>query len=352
MRSTVYPGHPPDLATKAVMMEPQSQLTFAWWNLHNFAHYDPGRSVLARRPKQLGHYEAKRDLILAAFHELTANGIPDLIAVCEITREAARDLVARLPSGFDVATSPTSTYEDDFQVAIFYRSGLGLTPELPLIPTETEDVSRSTRPMLPVHLTLPGHVIRFVACHWTGLDEDSSSLARSRLADFLRRDTYEFLNPGAPKREAARHVVVFGDLNDEPMSELLRDSLNGRRDRKYCRIKHGTDKQVRRVRLYNLAWRYLGEQIPHRVGRPMIGGAAGTYYHKDKGWRTHDHVLVSSGLLGARAPLIDEENTQIVNNPIMQDSRGLPRPFAPGSTNGISDHLPIVGRLIIPGTSS
>jgi hypothetical protein len=40
-------------------------LTFAWWNLHNFADYVKGRKADARWPKRAEHYEAKRDRVLA-----------------------------------------------------------------------------------------------------------------------------------------------------------------------------------------------------------------------------------------------------------------------------------------------
>lgn len=347
MTGDVGPG-PPRLL---VGVRPLRRLTFAWWNLHNFAHYDALQKALARRPRQPADYESKRDRILAACNGFHGGILPDLLAVCEITREAAQDLLARLPSDFDVAIAPASPHADDFQVAVFFRTGAGLTPELPLIPSETGDVTRETRPMVPVHLSLPGHLVRFVACHWTGLDEDASRTARARLADFLRRDTYEFLYPEAPKPGVARHVLILGDLNEEPMSDLFRSHLEGRRDRRSCREPHWRDAGVRRVRLYNLAWRYLGEQIPHGVRRPMMSGPAGTWYHEGKGWRTLDHVLASGGLFGEDPPYLDEENTRILSMPILQDDRDLPRPFEPGSSHGVSDHLPVIGQLILPETS-
>jgi endonuclease/exonuclease/phosphatase family metal-dependent hydrolase len=273
------------------------------------------------------------------------------LAVCEITREAAEDLLRSLPSGFKLAIAPAYPKESEFQVAVFFRTSVGLTAELPLIPSETEDVTRETRPMVPVHLTITGHVIRFVACHWTGFDEVSSRAARRRLADFLRRDTYEFLYPEVPTPKVARHVVVLGDLNEEPMSDLFESNLVGRRDRRTCRKSHWSDEEVRRVRLYNLAWRYLGEQVPHGVGRPLAGGAAGTWYDDGKGWRTLDHVLVSGELLGEHPPCLDEANTRIISMAILQDEHGLPRPFEPGSPYGVSDHLPVVGQIILPGTT-
>ena len=170
---------------KSTSMKSGQQFTFLWWNLHDLAHHDPTRTVLDRRPKHLSDYELKRDRTFEVIRAISHGEFPDLIAVCEITRDAAVDFVGRLPPGFDLAIAPSHPKEDDFQVAIFYRSGVGITPELPLLPSETEDVTRETRPMVVVHLTISGHVVRFVACHWTSLDLQTSKRARKRLADFF-----------------------------------------------------------------------------------------------------------------------------------------------------------------------
>ena len=44
---------------------------------------------------------------------------------------------------------------------------------------------------------------------------------------------------------------------------------------------------------------------------------------------------------------LDEAQTRVAPTPIMVDEDGLPRPFEPGKTRGVSDHLPIVGRLVL-----
>src|SRR5207245_2952177 len=111
--------------------------------------------------------------------------------------------------------------------AVFYRPAEGLTAEAPLLPTEKEDVTEETRPMIPVHLTLPGHLIRFVACHWTSFDAPASRVARERLADVLRRDTYDFLEPEVLEAEVAHHVLILGDFNEEPMSPIFAERLIG-----------------------------------------------------------------------------------------------------------------------------
>lgn len=327
-------------------MTRQSQaLKFAWWNLHNFRHYDPTKAADTRWPKRRAHYEAKRERVLTAFDQIFRDQYPDLIAVCEITRQAADDLVARLPPGFRVVTSPTNPRISAFQVAIFFRAGISLTPEPPLIPEDEEDVAEGTRPMIPIHLTLSDHLIRFVACHWTAFE--ASRVARERLADILRRDAYAFLKPESPAGTAARHIVILGDLNEEPMSAIFEDRLIGRRDRRSAGTRHRTDANVRRIRLYNAAWRYLGEQVAHGADKPPRLNVAGTYFKAPFEWRTVDHVLVSSGLLGSNPPYLDEASTGIVATAIMLGDDGLPRPFSPGSASGVSDHLPIVGRLVL-----
>ena len=332
------------------MNPPARSLTFAWWNLHDFAHFDAARDTERRWPKRLEDYEAKRDRVLAAFGELFGAGFPDLLAVCEITRDAARDLLARMPAGYALHAAPEYENEDKFQVAVFYRSATGLQPEPVLIPSDKEDVAEGTRPMVPVHLVLPGHLIRFVACHWTALDLPSSRLVRERLADVLRRDIHAFFYPEEQVSDLVIHAVVLGDLNEEPMAQVFEHRLIGKRDHESSRITHWRDEQVRRVRLYNAAWRYLGEQAAHGAQPPSVIGA-GTCFHDDYGWRTLDHVLVTGGLLGPAPPYFDEANTKVASTPIMRDERGLPRPFVPGAPRGVSDHLPLVGRLILPESS-
>jgi endonuclease/exonuclease/phosphatase family metal-dependent hydrolase len=199
--------------------------------------------------------------------------------------------------------------------------------------------------MVPLNLAIPGHLIRFVACHWTSFEEASDT--RRRLADFLRRDTYEYLNPEQPSPGLTRHVLILGDLNEEPTSPLFEKLFLGSRDRAASRRSHWQDAEVRRVRLYNAAWRYLGEQVAHG-GAGTASGVAGTFYNDTLRWRTFDHLLVSGELLGAAPPYLDESRTRIVTTPAMKDEDGLPRPFTPDSGSGISDHLPIVGRLVLP----
>jgi endonuclease/exonuclease/phosphatase family metal-dependent hydrolase len=319
-------------------------LTFAWWNLHDCAHFHPDRISHSRWPKSQADYDAKIERIGDALQEMFPSGLPDLLAVCEITREAAQTLTQRLSPLYKVTVAPPYPRSDDFQVAILYRSDPHFSVEPLILSDREEDLPTGTRPMLPIHFALPGHLIRFVFCHWTSLD--ISRLARERLADVLRRDSFGFLEATEKPVGQSRHVVILGDLNEEPSSKIFEERLVGFRDRPSSHSRHWRDFEVRRLRLYNATWRYLGEQQPHPVP-DGIHAPAGTYFGDVYGWRSIDHVLVSGGLLNATPPYFDEAWTRVVSTPALVDEYGRPQHFTPSTKRGVSDHLPIVGRLIL-----
>ncbi len=69
------------------MNEQRGLLTFAWWNLHNFAHYDVARCGDPRWPTRHADYEAKRDRILAAFQEVFGKEYPAGVVSTPIMRD-------------------------------------------------------------------------------------------------------------------------------------------------------------------------------------------------------------------------------------------------------------------------
>jgi endonuclease/exonuclease/phosphatase family metal-dependent hydrolase len=325
----------------------QAALSFCWWNLHNFAHFDASRASESRWPKRAEDFEAKRDRILTTLQEWFEGIFPDLLAVCEVTREAASELAGRMSPAFDVAVAPLYPRDDGFQVAVIYRKGVGFSADLPLLPFEDLDVSEETRPMIPVQYTQAGQVIRFVACHWTSFDNARSRATRVRLADYLRGNTYEFLQPNTSGSPSNRHIVILGDLNEEPTAPVFEEHLVAARDHASGRQgAHWRDRNPRRVRLYNAAWRYLGEQVAYSGGTPTPG-LAGTCFNDDLGWRTFDHLIVSGGLLSAPPPYLDEANTRVAATAGMRSPDGMIRPFELVGNPGISDHLPILGRIIL-----
>ncbi len=327
------------------MNGPQDSLSFCWWNLHDFSHFDAKRASDPRRPKREIDFAAKRDRILSALREMFAGGFPDLLAVCEITREAAAELRSLMSPAFDLSYAPPYPHDDGFQVAVFFRRDIGFSADVPLVSAEELDVSEETRPMIPVRFSRGGQVIRFIACHWTSFDKPQSRSTRRKLAEYLKGNTYDFLQPNT-STPLPHHTVILGDLNEEPTSDIFEEDLLAVRDHDSSRYIHWRDRNQRRVRLYNAAWRYLGEQVPYRGGVPGPG-LAGTFYNDKLGWRTFDHLIVSGSLLEAPPPYLDEGSTRVAVTATMRSPDGTLRPFEPVGSSGISDHLPIMGRIIL-----
>jgi hypothetical protein len=122
------------------------------------------------------------------------------------------------------------------------------------------------------------------------------------------------------------------------------------RDRESARDPlHYQDHAVGRVWLFNCSWRFVGERFPH-IGGLVRGETAGTYYwDDDKTWHTFDHIIVNGSLLSDALPFLDEESVRVVVHPLLLNAEGKPTKFswANGAATGLSDHLPLVGRIVL-----
>lgn len=318
-------------------------IRFAWWNVNNFAHFDTARVGENRWPLVPEAYEAKCARVDAALRHLIDSNAPDILGLGEITSGAAEDLRARLFPDYQLVY-PDAAPGSAFQVAVLYRGG-GFRRRLPLL---ANDVPRTTRNMAVVDYTQAGHCVRFIFCHWTAFGKDSER-NRERLAETVAVHAYEFLNKS--RRTAnVPHVVVLGDLNTEPFGDIFLDRLHASRDRDYSRQRvHWSDRDVRRIRFYNASWRLLGERHPHDLNSPQHW--AGTYYNAgDRVWHTYDQLLVTGSLLGGIPPYLEESSFGITLLPGCLGANGKPEAFTwlNGVANGLSDHLPLTGRIVFP----
>ncbi len=145
--------------------------------------------------------------------------------------------------------------------------------------------------------------------------------------------------------------MILGDLNEEPFG-VPQSHLHALRSRAQTLAPLVyQDRDVERVRLYNCAWRLLGERRPHGVEiAPEAIDAAGTCWDSnDRRWATFDQIIVSGGLLGSVAPRLDETSVAVVALRAFAPDLGVPQKFAArGDTfTGVSDHLPICGRIVL-----
>jgi hypothetical protein len=325
-------------------MAAPTELRFCWWNVQDFAHFDPSQAVIDRWPRTIVEYAEKSRRVVAAFDKMFGKSDPDVIGLCEITRKAAEELQRlRFPAHrliFTEAGDPVA-----FQVVLLIRERSGLDGRMAWFP---DDVSAGTRPMGVVRYFSRKTHILFVACHWPAFDESTSREARRRCADTLRGGIYDFLHP---QTEAAipRHVVVFGDFNTEPHDELFADTLYASRDRDHARRRrHHTDEPIRRVRLYNCGWRLVGESHSHGQAEP-VERRVGTYYSVSKHeWRTYDQVLASGGLLTGKTPYLDERELLVRTDAgNLIDNKPAKFRFENGVGDGLSDHYPLTGRIAL-----
>jgi hypothetical protein len=323
----------------------QDVLRFVWWNVDSFRHFDTARLKERGWPSGPAAYQAKCAAIDRVLQAILVTGPIDLLALAELTGPAACALRDRLLPGFKVySLDRPQAARSRPNVAFLYdpRRCFAIRP-----PIYTPRTSEDTRAMAVLDLEHSAGQIRFIACHWTAFDRSHET--RQRQADRLSEAAYEYLcSEKEPDR--VRHLVILGDLNEEPFG-LPTDRLHAHRTRSRSREPiRAPDRTRQRVHLYDCAWRLLGEQRPHPNALASAMDAAGTYYWRaERTWHTFDHVICSGSLLGPETPYLDETSICVFRAPACFDADGLPRKFAwnAGRPRGVSDHLPVMGRLML-----
>ncbi len=323
------------------------ELRFCWWNVCDYVHFDPTRAARRGWPKTQSDFDEKHRRVVDAFVQLFGSALPDLVGLCEVTPTAARRLQADLFPEHEVFPTGTTVTEGT-QVVVLFRRGVGFTPGLPI---SADRVSVGTRSMPVLNFVTGATRLQFVFVHWTAMDKSSSRSARQNLAVTLSDHIYEHVRT----LRVSPNVVVIGDFNQEPFDPVFEEQLFARRNRALARSKpHGSDRSLRRIRLYNCGWRLLGEIHPHTAGG-VQPEAAGTYFQGDADsvveshWRTFDQVLVTGGLLSSVPPYLDEARLRVhPDTGNLVD--GLPAKFrdAKGVAEGLSDHLPLSGVIVLP----
>lgn len=315
-----------------------------WWNLQSFAVYEPSRSGMDRYPASRAEYDAKCAAVDAVFLEVKAAvGGLDIVLLAEVTQDALRDLRDRLFPGYDFVSLDT-TDAGSFHLGALWNPGLLFEEQAPIIPT---DVPSGTRAMMVLDHKYGNGRIRFVACHWTARFGQTQERTQARLANQLSKEAYTFIKDN-PNRH---HIVIVGDFNEEPFGDISSKWLNSTRSRSRARDRpHHTDDDVHRLRLYDCGWRLLGHTVPHNGVEPVGHESAGTYFHREqKSWHTFDRVFVDGSLLGASPPFLNEMALKVFVGQSAFAGTSAPQKFtwSPDGAVGVSDHLPLVGELIV-----
>jgi hypothetical protein len=332
-------------ASTNTMPQPDKVLRFLWWNLDSFAHYDRGRAGEERWPRDPAQYAAKCNRIEGALQSLFEQSVPHLLAFAEITEQAALHLRERLLPKYELLSLDFGLRESQLQIAVLYDPSAGFeNPDcLPV-----RNAPPGTRPMASLEHDFAGNRIRFYACHWTARFEAESEDTRADTARQLNIQIYRFLHEDAGADEP-RHVVILGDLNEEPYG-LVERRLYASRDRRRARMRpHQSDAPLERIRLYNCSWRWLGERSPH-TGSLGTVETAGTYYWQRKNrWCAFDQVIVTGSLVNQTCPFLDEGQFEVAVTPEVLGGERRPRRFTwiNQQPRGLSDHLPIRGCIVL-----
>lgn len=304
--------------------------TVMTWNVENL--FPPGFPIAPNRVVEAAAYQAK----LAYLAKIIRRVEPDVLALQEIggshvddsrSLSDLGDQVADLLPHRALSTNPDSRPGGGgIRVGFLSRLPLAAQPEVvSFAPGELSQVpnwnttpprppvTRLGRGALPVDVEpVPGVRIRLVAAHlksklltfpgpngrpaFTTDDEDERAtgaglalLRRTAEAVTLRRYVCGVLQSGDPP-----HVVLLGDLNDEPDAATTQ-LLLGPEDADVT----SSDKYDR-VRLYNLtdAIPLRGQDPEGDVKRFLSENERFSRLYKGRG-ELIDHILVSRGLLGA-----------------------------------------------------
>jgi len=215
-------------------------------------------------------------------------------------------------------------------------------------PIAAPGVPSGTRAMAAIDVKVRDERIRIIACHWAAQFGSLQKRTRITLAGHLSAYIYDFLRD--EQTQEKRHILLLGDFNAEPFATPLREWLWTSRSRERARsAAHHADTSLKRIHLYNAAWRLLGEQ--HEFdGTAVLDVAGTTYWADERKWATFDQVIVSGGLLSTQAPYFDEKSLAVHSSAASLAEEATPQKFSfdaqAGRATGVSDHLPILGRIV------
>lgn len=191
---------------------------------------------------------------------------------------------------------------------------------------ENGDTTHATRPFLCVQGKLAGDDLTVVVCHWPsrgaeGIFRDYGGRQVRALTDSIRL------------ADPSQHIIVMGDMNDDPDNTSMAKYLGARRKMK----------DVGEGDFYNPWWDILRDK------------GQGTLSYQG-GWNLFDQIVVSRNMLDVKKTKAYKELTLYGYHIFRRDYliqqegkyKGTPKRTTSGGVwlNGYSDHLPTVTYLV------
>jgi endonuclease/exonuclease/phosphatase family metal-dependent hydrolase len=348
-----------------------NRVNVAWWNLQNF--FDTTDDPIAHEFDYTAEngwtrekFEQKRRALATVLERTHDGDGPDLLAVCEIEKNALlADLVSEM-DGSDltvVTDQPGSSDLRGIGVAMAYDE-----TALRVLEANTYVVNfrYRTRDIFEVvfELRATGERLVVFASHWPSRSRGrrETEPLRIAVAEHLARlvedhlkvspEEYDALRAEghlAPARDAwETNVLLLGDFNDEPWDTSVLDHLAASRERAFV---GGEDNAIEQFRtpysyrqltpyLFNPMWQFASTQTRGTYHLEWMRGRRFTN-------RFHllDQLVVSRGLLYRDGVYLDADSVDIVRDPSMTDDEGRPRRMNTGTMEGVSDHFPVTATL-------
>ena len=312
-----------------------NMMTFAFYNVENLfdTHDDPrsggDNEFLPSGSKRWDDdkYRNKITGLSEALRDLGEDELPGVVGFCEVENSrVVEELVAApalAPGNYEVIH-----YHDrdsrGIDLALAYRPDVFTVDSHRLIPVRTARGGFLARGILAVEGRISnGEEFHVFVTHWPSRDGDEEAKARGR------RETAEALRTLADpilKKGGNSHVVIMGDMNDEPADESLLKVLGA--------VPPGKETAGG---LVNLMY-------------PSMERGHGSYKYQGD-WKMLDNLVVSASLFDENGTRVEEGRGFVFSNSRMEfRSRGgevSPDRTYVGDkyTGGISDHFPVYFRI-------
>jgi endonuclease/exonuclease/phosphatase family metal-dependent hydrolase len=277
-------------------------------------------------------FETKLDNLAQVISGMDHGQGPDLFGLQEVeNRYVLEELARRLPAKPYGIVHYDSPDPRGIDTALLYNRNL-FTLRHSMTHTVRLKWRRETRDILQATLQDPrGKLLHVFVNHWPSRGAGTAESDPDRFAaakTLARAIDYLFA------RDAAAHILVLGDFNDEPSSRSIRTVLNV--------APYPSRSGYRADTLYNLA------AAKSAQGR-------GTYFHSFGGrtdWRMYDQIIASGALLDSARIDYDDDSLWVLQPAFMTEARGrrkgAPVPSFVGQEfyrGGYSDHFPIAARF-------
>ncbi|HON47117.1 MAG TPA: endonuclease/exonuclease/phosphatase family protein [Kiritimatiellia bacterium] len=265
--------------------------------------------------------------------EIIAHMKPDVLCLTEVeNRRVLEDLSEALLSRHSCKLSVIVHRDSRDKRGIDVALMTHLTP----VATNWLESAEGQREVLVCEFNVDGRSLTVLVNHW------KSQLGKKAVSDFIRRQEASTVRAYLDKRlerDPAAAMLVAGDFNDNPESEILVETAGLVPDE--ARVRADTSGRS----LFNLA-----ASLPEER-------RATYYYAAGKKWNVMDSISVTRGMLEDVEPTapwrVVKDGYSVVRTPAQCDEDGTPIPFrfvrskTKGNAfkTGYSDHFPVRVKL-------